>query len=274
MIQAAVNPATYPGLHLLFIGTEACEPGKGWGPGVKEHYKIHYIHGGRGRFMAEGKVYQPRAGQCFLIEPGQVVQYEADKADPWTYSWIIFDGDQAASSLARAGLGRDNPLLEDRQEGELGSLLEDLLNADRQGRSADIRQQSIFLAFMAALVDCSPGQADSGRQGQTRQEIYVRSALLYLQVHFSGPLSIESVARHVGIDRKYLSALFKQHLHESPQDYLSRFRMEKARVLLGRPELSVADVARSVGYEDPLTFSKAFRLLVGSSPREFRKALA
>lgn len=274
MIQAAVNPATYPGLHLLFIGTEACEPGKGWGPGVKEHYKIHYIHRGRGRFVAEGQAYSLGSGHAFLIEPGQVVQYEADKLEPWSYSWIIFDGDQAAASLERAGLGKANPVVLDGPGAELGLAMEELLMADQGGRSTDIRQQSIFLAFMAALIDRGDERIGPGQNRQSMQEMYVRSALLYLQVHFSASLSIEDLARHVGIDRKYLSALFKRHVHQSPQEYLSHFRMERARVLLGRQELSIAQVARSVGYKDPLAFSKAFRLLVGISPRDYRRALA
>lgn len=61
-----------------------------------------------------------------------------------------------------------------------------------------------------------------------------------------------------------------EKLHQSPQEYLSSFRIEKARVLLVSTSDSVKDIAKQVGYQDAFAFSKAFHRITGMSPSEYR----
>jgi transcriptional regulator GlxA family with amidase domain len=64
-----------------------------------------------------------------------------------------------------------------------------------------------------------------------------------------------------------------EYLKTSPQEYLINFRIEKACELMQANLLSIGDIARSVGYDDPLTFSKVFRKLKGVSPSKFRSSI-
>ena len=59
----------------------------------------------------------------------------------------------------------------------------------------------------------------------------------------------------------------------SPQQYLIDLRLRNARDLLISTDLSISEVARSVGYDDPLYFSRLYRKHYGLSPRESRHAL-
>ena len=59
----------------------------------------------------------------------------------------------------------------------------------------------------------------------------------------------------------------------SPQDFIIYFRMDKAKKLLSDMSMNIGDVSRSVGYEDPLTFSKLFKKNVGVSPNAYRKKI-
>jgi YesN/AraC family two-component response regulator len=52
--------------------------------------------------------------------------------------------------------------------------------------------------------------------------------------------------------------------------FLINTRIEKAKGLMGVPLLTMSDISRSVGYEDPLQFSKIFKKVTGKSPKEFR----
>jgi YesN/AraC family two-component response regulator len=57
----------------------------------------------------------------------------------------------------------------------------------------------------------------------------------------------------------------------SPQEFLIRYRMDKASEFMLTNSLSISEISRSVGYEDPLAFSKIFKKIKGASPREFRE---
>ena len=65
--------------------------------------------------------------------------------------------------------------------------------------------------------------------------------------------------------------IFKRMLDLSPKDYIVYYRMERAKEFLQDARLPVGSIAYSVGYRDPLTFSKMFKLKTGLSPTEYRK---
>ena len=68
--------------------------------------------------------------------------------------------------------------------------------------------------------------------------------------------------------------LFHQRTGFSPLEYLTRLRLNHASQLMAETALSIAEIARAVGYEDPLYFSRLFRRKMGVSPTEFRQSKA
>ena len=93
----------------------------------------------------------------------------------------------------------------------------------------------------------------------------------FINNNFTNNIKVTDIANYVGLNRSYLSSLFKKSLNLSPQEFLLKFRMNKAYELLKNPKLSVGDVSRSVGYMDPLTFSKTFKKYSGYSPKQYRE---
>ena len=73
------------------------------------------------------------------------------------------------------------------------------------------------------------------------------------------------------INRSYLYTLFQNYLGMSPQQFLTVFRITKARELLESTNYSIESIALSCGYSDALVFTKAFRALRGTSPSRYRK---
>ena len=86
-------------------------------------------------------------------------------------------------------------------------------------------------------------------------------------------ISITSIAGSIYLSPEYLSRLFKSEFGESPMSYLIKLRLEKAKELLvEKPEYSVVDVAKSVGYDDVYYFSKLFKKYCGVSPSHYRNS--
>lgn len=104
-------------------------------------------------------------------------------------------------------------------------------------------------------------------------DFYIREAITYIEQNYTRDFSIEDIAATLGIDRGYFGKLFKRATGQSPQQFLIQYRLIKAANLLKTTELSIREVANSVGYENQLHFSRAFRKMYEVSPREYKKTL-
>lgn len=98
----------------------------------------------------------------------------------------------------------------------------------------------------------------------------VQSCCDYIQLHSTEPLSIDVLANRLGYSKYYLSALFKKETGCSVGDYIKIARIERAKVLLNNTDLNVEDIWAEVGFSSRSVFGKAFRSVVGMTPREYR----
>jgi len=86
--------------------------------------------------------------------------------------------------------------------------------------------------------------------------------------------TVERLAGIANMSRSAFAAHFKAKLGEAPLEYLTRWRMFRAGVLLRSTERSLASIANEVGYESDAALSKAFSRVVGMAPGAFRKQKA
>ena len=99
----------------------------------------------------------------------------------------------------------------------------------------------------------------------------VEIAKNYIMVNIDKEISREDIAKSVYLNPDYLSRIFKKKEGTSLIDYLIRCRMDKARQLLEKSDLTVSEVASSVGYNNFSHFSKLFRKRVGINPDAYRR---
>src|SRR5579871_2516883 len=85
------------------------------------------------------------------------------------------------------------------------------------------------------------------------------------------PWTVESLAEAAGMSRSAFAVRFKELLGQTPLEYVTEWRMQKAMQLLQQRDKKLIDVARSVGYESDAAFSKAFKRVVGANPGEYLK---
>jgi AraC-like DNA-binding protein len=85
------------------------------------------------------------------------------------------------------------------------------------------------------------------------------------------PWTVESLAEAAGTSRSAFAARFKELLGQTPLEYVTEWRMQKAMQLLQQRDKKLIDVARSVGYESDSAFNKAFKRVVGANSGEYVK---
>ena len=93
-----------------------------------------------------------------------------------------------------------------------------------------------------------------------------------IQFRFSERWTVQSLAAHAGMSRSAFAVRFRAIVGQTPLEYLTRWRVQKAANLLRTQNAPVARVALQVGYESESSFHKVFRQIVGQTPHQFRKA--
>jgi len=98
----------------------------------------------------------------------------------------------------------------------------------------------------------------------------IGTALKAVHEQVNSPWTVESLAQEAGMSRSAFAARFKELLGQTPLDYVTEWRMQKAITLLPQHDKKLIDIAQSVGYESDAAFSKAFKRVTGLTPGEYR----
>ncbi len=85
------------------------------------------------------------------------------------------------------------------------------------------------------------------------------------------PWTIETLARSAGMSRSSFASKFRATVGETPLDYLTRLRMDRARALI-RDGVAIAEVANQVGYDSAISFTRAFGRVTGTTPGGYRRS--
>ena len=84
-------------------------------------------------------------------------------------------------------------------------------------------------------------------------------------------LSIKDISDHVFLSTSYICTLFKTETGQTLNQYITKYRIDKAKKLLADPRNKVSDISSKVGYSDGNYFGKTFKKIVGLSPTEYRE---
>jgi AraC-like DNA-binding protein len=108
----------------------------------------------------------------------------------------------------------------------------------------------------------------------TREELYRRlhRAKEFIAASFDEPVTIDEMAKVACLSTNHFLRTFQQAFHQTPHQFLTAKRLERAQNLLLRTDLSVTDICLSVGFESLGSFSSLFRRKLGVPPDKFRRA--
>ncbi|HEX3040426.1 MAG TPA: AraC family transcriptional regulator [Caproiciproducens sp.] len=253
------------GLAVYSCGIQRCGSCHSWGPAIRDHYLIHYIISGHGVFTSGGNSYPLSAGDGFLVEPSRIASYSADKADPWEYCWVGFNGSDAKRLMLQTGLLNRNPVFHCDDVGRLQQLLENINSVSGSSPSEEARMESALLLFLAEMMDQFGSRSAQHENGYD----YVQKAIKFIDYNYSSDIDVNDVAASAEISRSHLYRLFMQHISMPPNEYLMRYRISKGAELLESNRFSVGEVAFSTGFSDQLYFSRVFKKYMGVPPSRY-----
>lgn len=267
--NSSVNSFRNSELELVFFGYEECAPKKAWGPGTKGLYKIHYVHCGKGTLYVNNEALPVHEGECFVLYPDTYLYYEADEKNPWHYSWIAFDGTNAEYYLKRANIGKETIVVKTFDRSTLEDAFQKLMKINLSDVTKDLKFISLLYTILSTFIP--PAEEDTETDSLSSE--HIKNALKYIHEHFDENISVADIASHLSLERKYFARIFKEQLRMPPSIYLANYRLSQACEMLENTSLNINEIAKKVGYDNPFSFSRAFKKAYNLSPATYRITL-
>lgn len=256
-------------LSVACCGLEDCEGGHQYGPAIRNCHLVHYIFSGCGEFISQGHVYRLHAGQGFVIFPGEVTTYRADRADPWQYGWIGYAGDSAAALTRQAGLTREEPVFACEGAAEIKEILSAVCRDVSTLRMGEISALGGLLRFLSRVGDARHASDEIGCASPMYQ--YYQKATWYIRGNLEKRLRVGDVASFVGLCRSQLFRVFRATAGCSPQEWIARTRVQRVEELLRDGSLNMNEIALSAGYSSAAQMGEAFKRHRGVAPSAYRR---
>ena len=250
-------------------GIEQGIPGLGYNYEVLKNAVIHYVTKGYGTFKFNGKVYNLKQGDIFILLKGMQVEYVASIDDPWEYYWIGFSGSNANEYLSRTSI-TNSCVANCEENSKIPQIILNMCEISKTynpSRSDDILLLKELYSLLYALIEEFPKPFE---YKDKELHTYIQDALNFINSNYMHSITVQEIADYVNLSRSYLYKMFIKNLGISPQRYLINLRMYKATLLLKSTKLPIGEVASSVGYSDSLLFSKTFSKHFSMSPLNYR----
>ena len=227
-----------------------------FGPARRNSTIIHYCTAGAGFYNGHGV----RAGQGFIIRPGDWEEYHPDEKNPWTFFWLVISAPDPEQILRFYDEDPETHIFN-------YNFVSDVRDMQRWvGLHSNARPQGLKnWTLLMRLLDLHLAHEKPAPSPAAGYAEYARS---YIEYHASSRVTVADVARKIGVSGPYLYRIFMAAYGCSPRHFLNECRLRRARELLAAGE-NVTETARAAGYDDPLEFSRFFKKHTGLSPSAY-----
>ncbi|RLQ21675.1 helix-turn-helix domain-containing protein [Seongchinamella sediminis] len=206
-------------------------------------------------------------GNIMLLPQGLAHAYQADPIEPWTLYWAHFQGASTGILMQYLGYREGRPLADAGVSPLLIGAFTSLLEVRRTGYST---RAFINAANQLRHLLTQISLEMSAHAGRLQTGFELEHVQAYMLEHIDQPLTLDALAQVANMSKYHFSSRYKALTGYSPIRHFLNMKIEHACHLLDTTELGVGEIARRVGYEDPLYFSRLFRQTIGSSARQYR----
>jgi AraC-like DNA-binding protein len=234
--------------------------------GTNENFIFQYTLSGEGAIDIKGNTYRLQKGQAFMVKiPDDHCYYFPSESSKWEFIFLTLKG-QAASACWEKVTSQFGHILNIPIDSRL---ITHVFTMYQQAYDKDLIDQYYASARAYEFIMECYRYFKQFRAKDNLPDNVVR-ARDFMEAYYKRPLTIEDIANAANLSKYYLIKRFRETLHMTPIQYLTKVRMEQAIHLLRYTDLAIKEVAVSVGYANDNYFNKVFRKIVGISPGEFR----
>ncbi|MCU6708578.1 AraC family transcriptional regulator [Paenibacillus sp. J5C_2022] len=228
--------------------------------------KLYFILDGEGWVKVGERELYPEPGQLIMMPAHAKQSYSAISDRPFHKYWCHFTATAGGTDVFQ---WLDMPLCYNELDRErLEGLFRELVDARRSyALVSRLKEKSVLLHILTLVMENQPLRISESHSQEMERLTRIQQ---YVDSHLQRELTLEELASVLHLHPNYFSKYFKRHFGVSPLKYVSRKRMEHAKLLLKTSSQSIKEIAQATGFEDANYFSKTFRREVGYSPTEYR----
>lgn len=233
---------------------------------LHKNVELGYVLSGRTKLRVNAVEHEVNQGDLFLIMPYQTHSFEDHSEEPLNAVVIIFD--DALTPAFKTMLNHQSPVTPVFRENseEIAPIIKKI--ADFNISDLKYKEQIIsgYLSILLGLIAEKQNfvLAEDNSDSELLQKI-----LIYCSENFKESLSLESVAKALGISKSYVSQIFNNSLKVSFRVYINQFRIHEAISLMENTPLSLADIAFESGFQSIRSFNRNFYEYLGVSPTDY-----
>lgn len=236
---------------------------------VLNEYQLLYITEGEGIFnSAHAKDIPLKAGDLFLLFPGEWHTYHPTGKNGWKSYWIGFKGKNVDDRVKAGFLSVDKPIYHVGFSADIIRLYEE---AYKRAQEEAPYLQQILAGIVNHLVGLMYALERSMELSKDHTRVdMINLARLRIRESLEVDLTIQQVAEELGVSYSNFRKLFKEFTGISPALYQQDLRLQRAKELLATTTLSIKEIAYRLRFESPDYFSSKFKIKTGKKPSEFR----
>lgn len=241
-----------------------------------DQFVLIYCIQGSGKYHVNGKQYEVRANQYFILPAKTPHSYASNNDAPWTIYWIHFRGTLAPyfAEGAEAPI-TVSPNLNSRIA-DRNAIFEDIFMTLSAGYTIEnLRYTASLLHFYLGSLKYLPiyrrCHKKEASDVKTEESVITNAALQYMEENLEKTITLQDLSKYTGYSVSHFSMIFKKHTGHSPLSYFNLLKVKKACELLETTELKINQISYMVGFADPLYFTRQFTRVVGISPRNYRR---
>ncbi len=226
---------------------------------------------GKGWLRLGGAQHTVQSGQVAIILPGQPHTYGASENQAWSIYWCHAAG-RGAARVAKLTVERNgSPVISVADHARLAGLFREIIDELARGYGLPhLLTASLVLGHLLGTIYAESAQRTVDTPDAAMRVHHVAA---YLRRYLERPARLEELARMANLSVSHFSAVFQRELGFPPLEYLTRARMRRACELLDTTGLALKEIAETVGFSDPLYFSRVFRAIHGVSPSHYRSVV-
>lgn len=235
-----------------------------------KHSELVHVLRGHGDLVMRGGVVHGQPGDTLYTPRGMPHRDDFSGDSPYEVYLVHFEWEGEGDLLRHCSpsqLAAVTPAVKAKVRDDFSQLHRDF---QRHGPMSRELTSLRLLQIILTLAGAAWGAGEMEEGGSNRRRWIMNEARAQIQRRYHEPLSLEMLAEALNVSAYHLSHVFSAESGFTLSSHLTNVRMERAAELLREGRLGVAEVARAVGYRDPLYFSRVFKMHHGQTPSAFR----
>lgn len=244
-------------------------------------YEIYYLLSGDRNYFVQNRVYRIQRGDLVLINTNVLHKTISGSSEYHERLLIEFSSSyldnfvktEHVQSILAAFHNNHNLLqLKDTERKQMEGCFFQIIKESKLHGIENNRMLTVYFLEMLELINRFAEESKSVEyEYPSALHQRISEVAAYMDQNYRKDISLDTVAEKFYISTAHLSRAFKKVTGFTFIEYLSNLRIQKAQKLLSETNLPISDIARKVGYQNHTHFGRMFKLMTGSSPREFRK---